>query len=374
MGLIGLIVSFIAVVILVLIPLAGVWAAGFTYLFGVVIPYVAALIFFVGLVYRIVKWGRAPVPFRIPTTCGQEKSLPWIKSNEVDNPHNLLGVLVRMFLEVFCFRSLFRSISLDFRSGRAYYSSSKWLWLFALSFHYAFLVVVIRHLRFFTEPVPALVNLIESLDGFIEVGVGSFFNFFIEKIDAFFGMGLGPLSNLPVLLMSGVVLMMAVTYLLLRRLVLPQLRYISLANDYFPLFLILAIGTSGLVMRYLLKVDVVSTKELTMSLANFSPKVPEGIGTVFYVHLFLVSAFFAYFPFSKLMHLGGIFLSPTRNLVNNSRRVRHVNPWNYPVKTHSYEEYEDDFRELMIEVGLPVEKEEVEEAEEKGVENGATEA
>jgi len=355
MGLIGLVVSFIAVVILVLIPLAGVWAAGFTYLFGVVIPYVAALIFFLGLIYRIVKWGRAPVPFRIPTTCGQEKSLPWIKSNEVDNPHNLLGVLVRMFLEVCCFRSLFRSISLDFREGRAYYSSSKWLWIFALSFHYAFLVVIIRHLRFFTEPVPALVNLIESLDGFLEIG-------------------LWPFVNLPGLLLSGTVLMMAVTYLLLRRLVLPQLRYISLANDYFPLFLILAIGTSGLLMRYLLKVDVVGAKELTMSLANFSPKVPEGIGTVFYVHLFLVSAFFVYFPFSKLMHLGGIFLSPTRNLVNNNRRVRHVNPWNYPVKTHSYEEYEDDFRELMIEVGLPVEKEEVEEAEEKGVENGATEA
>jgi hypothetical protein len=33
-----------------------------------------------------------------------------------------------------------------------------------------------------------------------------------------------------------------------------------------------------------------------------------------------------------------------------------VNPWNYPVKTHTYEEYEDEFRELMIEAGIPVEK------------------
>jgi hypothetical protein len=37
--------------------------------------------------------------------------------------------------------------------------------------------------------------------------------------------------------------------------------------------------------------------------------------------------------------------------------VRHINPWNYPVKLHTYEEYEDDFREKMKECGLPVEKE-----------------
>jgi nitrate reductase gamma subunit len=66
---------------------------------------------------------------------------------------------------------------------------------------------------------------------------------------------------------------------------------------------------------------------------------------------------FAYFPFSKLMHLGGVFLSPTRNLPNDSREARHINPWNYPVKVHTYEAYEDDFREKMIEAGLPVEKE-----------------
>ncbi len=49
-------------------------------------------------------------------------------------------------------------------------------------------------------------------------------------------------------------------------------------------------------------------------------------------------------------------MSPTRNLVNNSRRVRHINPWNYDVKTHTYEEYEDEFREVMKNAGLPLEK------------------
>ena len=57
------------------------------------------------------------------------------------------------------------------------------------------------------------------------------------------------------------------------------------------------------------------------------------------------------------MHVAGVFLSPTRNLKNNSRMERHVNPWNYPVKIHTYEEYENEFRENMKEAGVPVEKE-----------------
>ena len=57
------------------------------------------------------------------------------------------------------------------------------------------------------------------------------------------------------------------------------------------------------------------------------------------------------------LYFAGIFLSPTRNLSNNNRFVRHVNPWNYPVATHTYEEYEDEFREHMAEAGIPIEKE-----------------
>ena len=94
-----------------------------------------------------------------------------------------------------------------------------------------------------------------------------------------------------------------------------------------------------------------------MGLISLNPKIPEGVGVIFYIHLFLVSALFAYFPMSKLMHMAGVFLSPTRNLANNNRAVRHVNPWNYPVKVHTYAEYENDFRDKMKAAGLPVEKE-----------------
>jgi nitrate reductase gamma subunit len=100
--------------------------------------------------------------------------------------------------------------------------------------------------------------------------------------------------------------------------------------------------------------------------------VPEGISGLFYVHIFFVSVLLAYFPFSKLMHMGGVFLSPTRNMRTDTRARRHVNPWNYPVHVHTYQEYEDEFREKMIEVGLPVDK--MPEPEEPEVEEDAPEA
>ena len=334
MGLgISLVVSFIGVLVLVLIAYVGVDTVGLYSLFGIYIPYAAFAIFIVGVIYRVFQWARRPVPFRITTTCGQEKSLPWIKQNKIDNPSTALGTFIRMVFEVLLFRSLFRNTRTEMRSGPTIsYASAKWLWVASLAFHYSFLIILTRHLRLFTEPVPVLLEKLEFLDSFFQVGV-------------------------PLLYITDVAFIAAVTYLFIRRVFIPQLRYISLPADYFPLILIGVIGTTGVLMRYFYKVNLVGVKELTMSLAKFSPTIPEGIGVLFYIHLFLVSILFAYFPFSKLTHMAGVFLSPTRNLANTNRMKRHVNPWDYPVKVHTYEEYEDHYREFMKDAGLPVEKE-----------------
>lgn len=329
----GALFSFVVVAILIIAAFIGVKVAGLTYLFGVVVPYLAFLIFTIGMIYRVIKWSKSPVPFRIPTTGGQQKTLSWIKPSRLDNPSTGVGVIGRMLLEIFLFRSLFRNTRTELHSGpRLAHKWEKWLWLAGLAFHWSFFIVLIRHLRFFTNPVPSFLRVIEGLDGFLQIGT-------------------------PRLLMTGLILLGAVTYLLLRRFYIPQVRYISLPADYFPLFLIIGIASTGILMRYFTKVHIVGVKELTMSLVTLNPAIPEGIGTIFFVHIFLVSMLFAYFPFSKLVHLGGIFLSPTRNLANNSRMVRHVNPWNYPVKIHTYEEYEEEFREKMKMAGIPVEKE-----------------
>ncbi len=136
----------------------------------------------------------------------------------------------------------------------------------------------------------------------------------------------------------------------------PQVGYISLIADHFPLLLLLGIAGTGVCMRYFSKVDLIGIKELAMGLLRLSPGVPEGIAPLFFVHLFLVSVLFMYFPVSKLMHMGGVFMSPTRNLANNNRAKRHINPWDCPVKVHTYEEYEDEFRDVMKAADMPVDK------------------
>ncbi len=329
----GIVFSFSVLVVLVLLVFAGVAGARLEFLFGVVIPYAAFLTFVAGIIYRVVRWGSSPVPFRIPTTGGQQISLPWIKYAKLDNPTTTLGVIGRMALEVLLFRSLFRNTKSELvNEQKLVHGSEKWLWFAGLAFHYSFLIILVRHLRLFTVPVPSVIHLLESLDSFFQVGV-------------------------PLVYITDLVIVAAVTFLFFRRVVMPQIRFISLPADYFPLFLILGVAISGIIMRYFAKVDVVGVKTLTMGLVSFKPIIPEGVGIIFYIHLFLVSVLFAYFPFSKLVHMAGIFLSPTRNLANNSRMKRHINPWNYPVHVHTYEEYENDFRDKMKKAGLPVEKE-----------------
>lgn len=307
-------------------------ASGASFFLATVVPYAAGAILLGGIAWRVVRWSLSPVPFRIPTVCGQEKSLPWIKSNWIESPSTTGGVMVRMALEILLFRSLFRNTRSKIREGpRLFYGEAKWLWLGAIAFHWSFLIVLLRHMRFFVEPVPKLALLLESLDGFFQVGA-------------------------PVLYLTDIALVVSLLYLLQRRLRDAQVRYISLFTDYFALFLLLGVAISGVWMRYVARFDVVAAKQFALGLTTFSPAVPANPSALFFAHLGLVCALAIYLPFSKLMHLGGVFLSPTRNLANNNRMKRHVNPWHHPVKVHTYEEWEDDFREKLEAAGLPVEK------------------
>ncbi len=324
-----------SLVAVILLYLAGYYGAkaGLQPVFGVVIPYAAVLLFVGGIAYKVLSWARVPVPFRIPTTCGQEISLPWIRQAKLDNPSGTPGVIGRMALEILLFRSLLRNTRSELVEGkRVVYSSSPWLWIAALVFHWSMLIIIMRHLRLVLEPVPRLITFLQSADGFLQVGVPTYY-------------------------VTTFLFIAALLYLLLRRLYIPQLRYISLANDYFPLFLLLGIGLTGFWMRHVSKLDVLAIKELVLGLATFKPANLGAVGPLFYGHLFLVSVLVAYFPVSKLAHMAGVFLSPTRNMANNNRMIRHVNPWDYPVKVHTYAEYEDEFRDKMKAAGIPVERE-----------------
>jgi nitrate reductase gamma subunit len=302
-------------------------------LFAIVIPYISLAIFVFGFIYRIFLWARSPVPFHIPTVCGQQKSLSWIKSNKAESPSSIWGVMGRMMVEVLLFRSLFRNDRAKLTgTARIIYRQNLLLWLGGIVFHWSFLIMLIRHSKLFFEPVPGFVTFLQNLDGLFQIST-------------------------PTILLTDVLIVVSLCYLFIRRITSPQMRYISLFSDYFPLILILGIAISGILMRYVYRVDLLEIKRFALGIVSFNPFAPRDVGIIFYIHLFMVNVLLAYFPFSKLMHMGGVFMSPTRNLRNDSRERHHVNPWGYPVKVHTYNEWEDEFRGAIKEAGLPMERE-----------------
>jgi nitrate reductase gamma subunit len=257
----------------------GTRAPGAAPLFGAVLPYGAALAFLGGMVWRVLSWARSPVPFNITTTCGQQHSFPWIRSSRLGNPHTRRGVVGRVLLETLLFRSLLHNVKHEWVEGaggepRLVYRASPWLWFGALAFHYSLLVVFARHARFFLEPVPAWLSVVEEVDSFLRVGSVAFF-------------------------LSGALLTAALFLLLARRLCSPWLRYLSLPADYFPLYLLLGIALSGGWLRYSSgQADVPAVRDFCLSLVRLRPALPAGIAPLFHVHLTLVCVLFAYVPFS----------------------------------------------------------------------------
>jgi nitrate reductase gamma subunit len=224
--------------------------------------YAATIVLVVGLAMRIVDYARTPAPLKIPTTPA---------------PLTRGGVAVRMAREVVFFESLFKG--------------SLWTWLFGWLFHVCLALVLVRHLRYFTEPVWTWVSLAQPLG-----------------ILAAFGMAAG---------LAG---------LLARRVLVERIRYISVPSDYLMLVLLLAIGASGLAMKYLFRTDVVAVKAFFLGLMRLDWQ-PLPADPVLYAHLLLVVLLMIVFPFSKLLHAPGVFFSPSRNQADDPRQKRHLAPW-----------------------------------------------
>jgi len=313
----------------------------------IVVPYTAFAIFIVGIIIRIVNWAKSPVPLKIVTTCGQQYTLPFIKRtvwDKLEAPYTKLGVIPRMFFEVFMFRSLFRNTRyyIDKHEAR----DTRWLWGFALMFHASFFITLIRHLRFFTDPVPKWVIALSEL----------------EALKIF----------VPSVYITGITGLIGLTYLLLRRLYGKKERTLSYPSDYFPLLLLISIFITGLWMRYISKIPLINVKKLALGLVTLHPVAPD-VHPLFLLHFMLVCTLIAYFPFSKLVHAIGIFFSTTRVMPNNCRAVRHVNPWNPPYEGITWEEYYQNYKDQLDEIAEKgyvirpeIEEEEEEEEEEEG--------
>ena len=182
-----------------------------------------------------------------------------------------------MAREVVLFESLFKS--------------SKWTWIFGWMFHAALLLVLLRHLRYFQEPVWTPVVWVQSFGTY-----------------------------------AGFAMVAGLAGLWARRFLVDRVRYISTPSDHLHLALLLAIGLSGLGMRFVAHTDIVALKAFMLGLMRFDWQ-PLPADPVLLLHLALVALLMFVFPISKLLHAPGLFFSPTRNQVDNPREARHVAAW-----------------------------------------------
>ena len=224
--------------------------------------YLSTLVFVVGLLYRIRSYANTPAPLKIPTTPA---------------PTTTSGVVLRMAREVVLFESLFKA--------------NLWTWVLGWLFHFSMLLVLLRHLRYFIDPVWGWVAVIQP-----------------------FGM------------YAGIAMVLGLLGLMARRILIDRIRYISTPSDYLMLVLFIGIGASGLLMKFGMYPDVIQVKSFFLGLMHLSiQSLPDNF--VMYVHLSLVATLMLIFPVSKLLHAPGVFFSPTRNQADNPREVRHISAW-----------------------------------------------
>lgn len=229
--------------------------------------YAATAILVIGVVRKIVQYAKTPQPLKIPT---------------MPAPVTQGGVVLRMASEIVLFNSLFKS--------------NKWIWIFGWMFHFSLLLALFRHLRYVISP--------DSI----------FMPFIGHEIVQSFGM------------YAGFAMLAGLGGLFARRIFVDRVRYISSPSDYAMLLLIMGIAGTGLLMSFVEHTDIVLLKEFMLGLLAFNIQ-PLPTDLLLLVHLGLVIALMVIFPISKLLHAPGVFFSPTRNQVDNSRTKRHLAPW-----------------------------------------------
>lgn len=197
--------------------------------------------------------------------------MPW-RIPTMPAPTTRTGACLRVLREVVLFESLFKA------------SPATWLpgWIF----HAALLVVLLAHLRFFLDPPPAPVIFVLSW--------------------------LRPAS---------LALIAALVVLALRRVCIDRVRYISAPSDHLMLLLLLCIAGSGLLMGTVWPVDLYAIREFSLGLTR--PSLPPLPGDpVLVMHLGLAALLLLVFPFSKLLHVPGVLLTPTRQQRDRARLPR----------------------------------------------------
>ncbi|MFH1919841.1 MAG: respiratory nitrate reductase subunit gamma [Planctomycetota bacterium] len=227
------------------------------FIVGAILPYVAVLVFVAGMIWRFCTWKKLASPpmtlFPAPPTEGA----------------NTLNTVK----EVLLFPGLFKSDRL--------------LWVLAWGFHAVLALILLGHLRVFTNADSILMALGMSEDAILAMS----------------GLAGGA---------AGVLILLATLLLLARRLAVPRVREITGTADYLALVLIGLIITTGNMMRFGAEhFDLGLTRQYFADLALFRDVTGAAAleNSIFVVHMCLAFLLLLCMPFSKLLHFGGIFFT-----------------------------------------------------------------
>jgi nitrate reductase gamma subunit len=220
---------------------------------GALLPYFTGVVFLMGIVYRVDKWNKAN---------GAKIPLFPVATNRAEKWKQILK-------EVLIFRSLF--------------DGNRPLWAGAWVFHVALVLILLGHIRVVTN-FPLLWSWL---------GLN---NAQIDGISAVVGGA------------AGLLLLAIGTYLLFRRFVVLRVREISNIEDYVCLVLILTIVATGDLLRLGTDFDLNQAREYFAGLFSFRA-VAAPTNPYFVLHFFLGQVFIMYIPFSKFLHIPGVFYS-----------------------------------------------------------------
>lgn len=223
-------------------------------LFGWVIPYIVILLFLGGMILRISAWFKVPVPFKLTVfPCPESRG----------------GAAWDLVKESVGFKSLWRG--------------SKGLWFMSWIFHISLAFILIGH--FFG--IGFLGQQFTWLGASSEESM---------RLSALFGT------------YAGAALLLGILLLTIRRVTSSTVKIISSFADYFVLILLIGIIGSGMYMRMFHEVSYEAVHGYLIGLLTFHPvPLPSNMGFIF--HFTLVQLLLLYFPYSKLMHSCGIFIS-----------------------------------------------------------------
>jgi nitrate reductase gamma subunit len=224
------------------------------WIIGRTLPYLALVVGCGGLLLRVGCWLRTPVPFHLTLF-----PLP-------DRGTHRLAVLGReLFLQ----------------TNLRHFSPVLWLWVWL--FHLSLVAILAGHVLGLSFPENPF-----RLFGF----------------SASFGRQLSPVLGTG----AGALMILALTSLLIRRILVATVRRYCRLRSYFELILLLSIAVTGMLLRLNHSDQLLQATSRHLAGLFCGPPAPLPGNPIFLAHFLLVLALLCYLPFSRLVHLVGFFL------------------------------------------------------------------